>query len=74
MVTAGLAPANEIDFVQYMECTNPLESISETITCICLRSGADDEHDHIGSLQTAKEKRSLSAVGERFRVKPFSSV
>lgn len=65
---------NEVAFVQYMECTDRLESRHETRTVVLFCVSANDEHDHTWRSQTVKRKEIFPALDKRFSVEPLGSM
>lgn len=57
-------------FLQYMECTEPLDGIDKELGCVCLRWSTTDEIYHTISEDENRE----FAVGEWFGLEPLSAI
>lgn len=62
---------NKLAFVHYMERTQPADSVSRMLGCVCLRCSISDEVDYT---KRAREERSIPPVDKWFVIEPFSYV
>lgn len=74
MVTPDSARGDDFFALLYMDCTNPPDSIGETLACVCFRCRTEDEDDYTRGSQTVDQEKCLSAIGKWLGVEPFSSI
>ena len=64
----------EFAFIQYMQCTPPLDEIDLTLNCICLRWATVDEVDRTVETELSHSKVSSMEEGEWYGMEPFESI
>lgn len=67
------ANADELAFVNYMECTDSVKSLDKTSARLRLYRSRKDEHDYTRISQKPKKKKILGTIGESFGVEQISS-
>jgi len=62
----------ECAFVQYMQCTPPVDEVDDLLRCVCLRWATDDGIDH--TVLPVPSRGRPVVVGEWYGIEPMQSI
>lgn len=64
----------EMDFIQYMECTPPFDTIENISECLCLRQASIDEDDYTASFDVPSRLSATFNVGGCYELESLESM